>query len=58
METEESDRCRAGQTRVKVWTVRRKIWPLWRGGRREELADFGGSTVTVFIELHIPTQLQ
>ena len=27
-------------------------------GRREELTDFGGSTVTVFIELHIPTQLQ
>ena len=24
-------------------------------GRREELTDFGGSTVTVFIELHIPT---
>ena len=29
-----------------------------RGGRRDELTDFGGSTVTVFIELHIPTQLQ
>ena len=26
-------RCREVETRVNVWTVRPKKWPLWRGGR-------------------------
>ena len=25
--------CRKVETRVNVWTVRQKKWPLWRGGR-------------------------
>ena len=31
--TEESSHCREVETKVKVWTVRPKKWPMWRGDR-------------------------
>ena len=31
--TEGSGHCREAETKVKVWTVRPKKWPMWRGDR-------------------------
>ena len=46
--TEESVHCREVETRVNVWTVRQKKWPLRRVGR---LSRFEG-TCHFFINLH------